>query len=301
MTVETIATRRLTTLEQAIIECVVYSDVFDFAVTPAEIHSALPIKSTLAEVESALASEQLEGELLTRIHPYVMLCGREDLVLIRERRAQSSLRLRRRAERYGRLIARLPFVRMVALTGSLAVESAEAGDDIDYLIVTAPGRVWLTRALTMVVVRVAALRGVTLCPNYLLSESALTLPDRDYYTARELLQMAPLAGGDVYAKMLAANAWWRDYLPNAQPSADIEPVSRSWLTAAAEALLRTPAGTWLDRALLRRKGDELRRQAPGNVEVVFDETMCKGHFEGHRERTQARIAERLQSLGVKSP
>ena len=69
--------------------------------------------------------------------------------------------------------------------------------------------------MTMVVVRLAALRGVTLCPNYLLAESALALPDRDVYTARELLQMrADRAAQDVYERMLAANAWWRDLLPN---------------------------------------------------------------------------------------
>ena len=131
------------------------------------------------------------------------------------------------AARYGALIAKLPFVRMVAVTGSLAVENAEAADDIDYLIVTSKGRLWLPRAMTILVVRLGGLRGVTLCPNYLLSESALALSERDPYTARELFQMRPLIGHDVHARMLAANMWCRELLPNWSGSTETAEERRS--------------------------------------------------------------------------
>jgi hypothetical protein len=191
-------------------------------------------------------------------------------------------------------------VRMIAVTGSLAVDNAEAGDDVDYLIVTAPGRLWLTRTLVMAVVRFAALRGVTLCPNYIISETALGLPERDVYTARELVQMAPVAGLDTYDRMLAANDWYAAFLPNAAPRARSGPSNdgRTRPSGLAERLLK---GRLVDRVeawLMRRKARELRVQAGANPETRFDESMCKGHMDGYQSRTAAAVARRLRELTV---
>jgi len=166
--------------------------------------------------------------------------------------------------------------------------------------VTATGRVWLARALTIAVVRLAALRGVTLCPNYLLAESALKLPERDAYTARELLQMRVVRGEVVYARMLELNAWWFDLLPNWRPAVAGAEARRGVLTRLGERLLGGWLGDVLERWLLRRKGSELRRKAGDNSEAVFDESVCKGHFDAHRARLEAALAERLARLGVQA-
>ena len=204
----------LSTIEAAVLECIVYADHFDFPLTLAEVSRWLPSAASRDEVEAALSDVRL-ASLLSTVPPYVTLRSRETTVQIRERRRVNSGALRTTAEHYGARIGRLPFVRMVAITDSLALDNAEDRDDLDYLIVTAPGRVWVTRAMIMVIGRFASARGVTLCPNFLLAETALALSERDYYTARELLQMQPIYGHEVYNRMLAANAWWRDYLPNA--------------------------------------------------------------------------------------
>jgi hypothetical protein len=290
---------QLSALERAVLETIVYSDVFDFALTASEVQRWLRVAASLEDVEAVLRSEPLSA-LLSSLSPYVMLRGREELVEVRHRRLLSSRKLQRQARHYASLIARLPFVRMVALTGSLAVDSSEAGDDVDYLIVTAPGRVWLARTATMLVVRLAALRGVTVCPNYVLSVAALELPCHEAYTARELLQMAPLFGAEVHRRMLAANGWWRDYLPNVEPVA-MQPrdeSGQSLLRRGFEALLGGRLGDALEGWLYRRKAGELQRQARGigETETVFDETMCKGHFEGYRRRTEDAVAQRLAQV-----
>ena len=298
MTVETRTAGRLGALEQAVAAAVAYSDVFDYAVTLDEVRQALPMAASTAEVEDVLTHGGPLSGLVARSGGFYTLTGRESLVELRRQRSQASAALMRRARRYGRLIAKLPFVRMVAVTGSLAVDNAAAGDDVDYLIVTARGRVWLARALTMLVVRLARLRGLTLCPNYLLAEAALPLPERDVYTARELLQMRPVAGRAVHARMIAANAWCRDLLPNWRLEVEWESERRSAVARFGEWLLGGQLGDALERRLLRHKAGELRAQAGDNSEAVFSEDVCKGHFDAHRTRLEAELSSRLREIGV---
>jgi hypothetical protein len=250
----------------------------------------------MVDVAEVLAADGPLAGLVSAAGAFYILEGRESLVDVRRRRVEASGGLMRRGVRYGSLIARLPFVRMVAITGSLAVENAEAGNDVDYLIVTAKGRLWLTRALTMLVVRLAGLRGLTLCPNYLLSEPALALRERDVYTARELLQMRPVRGHNVYARMLAANTWARELLPNRDAAIAAEEGRRWVLARLGEQVLGGRLGDALERSLLRRKGGELRAQAEDNKEAEFSEDVCKGHFDAHRTRLQEALALRLQYL-----
>jgi hypothetical protein len=290
---KTLASAQLSRLDTAVLETVVYSDLFDFPLTREEVWRWLPRATTHQEVENALS--RLIPAALSEAYPYVTLPGREHIGQLREQRYQTSATLWVKAERYGRLIARLPLVRMVAVTGSLAVQNADSGDDIDYLIVTANGRVWLARAMTMLVVRFAALRGVTLCPNFVLSESALALPDHDLYTARELLQMTPIGKSSVYAQMLSENVWWRAFLPNLTPPHTSNAFDNpSFLRSTAEWLLRAKPFNWLEAWLLAQKGAELTRRAAS--EAVFDASMCKGHFEGWHERTSREVQTRMQSL-----
>jgi hypothetical protein len=295
---DTLTTSALTPLEAAVLEVIVYADLFDSALTPEEIRRWLAVPASPKDVEDTLAGPNL-ASLIANVPPYVTLAGRESAAAVRERRCISSETLRSRAERYGDFMARLPFVRMVAITGALAVDNADDGDDLDYLIVTTPGRVWLTRAMIMAIGRVAARRGATLCPNYLLAETALALPANDYYTARELLQMQLVSGQAVYERMLAANAWWHIHLPNftrREERARFATNGRapSLLRQGAEWFLRLPPFDAVERWILTHKGEELRRNA--GDEAIFDETMCKGHFDRWRERTQRRLEERMRQL-----
>lgn len=287
-------------LERAIVRAVAYSDVFDHPLTAAEIHRYLVgMPASADEVLGILRNGSLVGHVLACSDGYFMLAGREAIVDTRRRRAALATRLWPRALRYGRAIAGLPFVRMVAITGQLAVDSVDRNADIDYLIVTEPGRLWFTRALIIGIVRLARCQGDVVCPNYLLSERALELRERNLYTAHELAQMVPLAGLATYDRMRRLNGWTQEYLPNA--------LGPAWLASAdlvtaraprrvAEVTLRSPAVDRLERWEMERKIRRFSRNRQDNVEVDFSADWCKGHFDGHGQRTLAAYADRLRTL-----
>ncbi len=290
------AVEALDGIERAVVEALAYADVFDWPLTEPELHRYLPVAATLDQVEAALAPDAAASRLIDRRKGLVTLAGRSGLAGVRLERGRRSAALWPVAVRWARVVGRLPFVRMVAITGSLAVEAARDGDDVDVLVVTADGRLWLTRAMTMALVRLARLRGLRLCPNYLLAESALRLADRSLFTARELAQMVPVTGSDVYAEMIAQNRWYRDFLPNAEPRA-FETPSRnvSRLRRLVEAVLRIGPLDRVERWEMRRKSRQLCA-ASASSETRYDASCCKGHADEHGRRVLAAFEARMAQL-----
>jgi hypothetical protein len=284
-------------LQRAVLYAVAYSDIFDYPLTSGEIHRYLAgVRADRFTVDALLANGSMIPHSLSRREGYVTLPGREHLIDTRRNRAARSRELWRHAERYGRVIARLPFVRMVAVTGELAVNNIRSRSDIDYFIVTAPDRLWLTRAMVILVVKAAARRGIIICPNYLVTENALTIERRNLYTAREMAQMIPLSGLHVYDRVRQSNSWVLDHLPNAfGPPARLDDQANKRRTQQfSEALLRTPVGDRLESWEMTRKIRKFTREMPAGDEVAFSADWCKGHFDAHGEQTLNAYAERLQ-------
>jgi hypothetical protein len=285
-------------ISRAILNTVVYSDVFDYPLTLSEIHRYLTGLSASLETVSRLA---LSERFLRNTGNYFTLPGREFIIEMRERREQAAALLWPAAIRYGRMIAALPFVRMVAVTGSLAMSNVDAGADIDYLIITTPGRLWMSRLMSLVVTRLAAFRGVSLCPNFLLTQDALEIPEHSLYSAHEFVQMVPISGKDIFQRMQTLNSWVQDFLPNAygsQPALGDTSIadSASPLRPLAEWILLTPPGAWLERWEMDRKIRKLSLENIGNHEAVFSADMCKGHANQHGLRTRLLMLERLARL-----
>lgn len=285
-------------LLRSIFHTLAYSDVFDYPLTAAEVYCYLTsMSASLEDVAQALTDEAL----FARVGEYFTLPGREEIVGTRKRRAEIAKRLWPKAARYGRMIAMLPFVRMVAVTGSLAMNNADEGKDVDFMIVTAPGRLWLSRALSLLVARFAKLEGVSLCPNYLVTTNSLELQERSLYVAHELAQMIPLSGMEVYAEMLRLNSWMTDYLPNALMEPEtlpgVNPVQkRSMLQRVFEIFLGLPFADWLEKWEMNRKIARLRREQSASFESYFSADVCKGHVDRHGQKTEDVLVQRLQSL-----
>jgi hypothetical protein len=287
-------------IAQAAVRTVAYADVFDHPLTVAEAHRYLVgMQAPVAAVRAEL--ERLVPERLTRREGLYMLRGRGDLAETRRRRAAEAARLWPEAVRYGQVLAQLPFVRMVAVTGSLARDNVEAGSDIDYLLVTEPGRVWVGRGFAGIVRRGVQRRGIRLCPNYVLSEHALSLSDRNLLTAYELAQMVPLAGHAVYRRMRELNEWTGKYLPNAGDCPRrLAPVTLRGRPAAhvAEAVLRTPVGGWIERKEWARFERKLPGRSSDPKEVVYSADCFKDHVDSWGEQIRTAYAERLAAAGA---
>lgn len=300
---ERAADARRSALCAAIRRTLAYADIFDYPLSAQELQRYLHgVPVTLEELRVVLADgvpgvEASEG--------FYALAGRLWTVAERRRRAAISAPLTGRLRLYTTLLTYLPFVRMAALTGSLSMRNVDRRRDIDVMVVTAPGRVWLGRAAVILLVRLARLAGDTLCPNYVVAENALELGDLSIYSAHELAQMVPLYGRAVYQRLWASNPQVTHHLPNARawpmPDEAAQPLAQA-VKRGIERVLGGTLGDGLESWERRRKIERLRgRQATPATEVQFSAEQCKGHFDQHRARVLAAYQDRLMHIEAKAP
>ena len=290
-------------LSRAVLYTVAYADIFDHPLTALEIHRyltgvSIPLDALIRVLE--------EDRLLTRTGDYFTLPGRAEIVSIRIQREARSRKLMPRAIQYGRILGGLPYVRMVALTGSLAVLNLSQGADMDYMLVTQPGRLWTARAFSVTFGRMIRPFGHTICVNLLVSEDALFWPQHDLYSAREICQMIPITGVNVYRRMRSANMWTESILPNSTLSApDLVQLPAYRKTNRIQSLLEMPlhggGGARLEQWAMKFQLHRMEQRSGAGDETVFSADICQANFHHHRRGTREMFQQRLKNLGADSP
>lgn len=197
------------TRREAIITAIAYADIFDYPLTSEELRMWLPyIRHSLAASQESVLRRQ------------------KRLIAIRKQREAWSREKWIRARRVATLLKLIPTIALVGVTGGLARSNARTHDDIDFLIITAPHTLWITRALSTVLLELLRLRrrpgdahfSNLICLNMFMSKDGLAIPvnERDLFTAHEVLLMTPIWERDgAYTKFLQANRWAKKFLPNA--------------------------------------------------------------------------------------
>jgi hypothetical protein len=157
-------------------------------------------------------------------NPYLLTHAAQSETLRMERQQFSVAKLHSATELAHVLMRLIPFVRTIAVTGSVAYRSAGKWDDIDLFVVTKRNRLWLSLFMAIVLVRIWKL--LRLRPSHLVSFCLSYVHDERGFAedslrnkanplfARELLMAKPVVGQDRYRKLLERNGWVGELYPN---------------------------------------------------------------------------------------
>lgn len=192
----------------------VYHDLFDYPLTRDELWYW------------QMGESQEPKHIVERFGNIVFLEGREKNILKRLGKARASKKKIAIARRAAGVLALLPTVKMVGVSGGLSMNNADENDDIDLIIITAVDTLWITRLLSFVLLWAAGLKlrrfgekelADKLCLNMWITQGNLGFAPRyDVYTAHEIAQIKVLKDKEcVYKKLLKENAWVRSFFPNA--------------------------------------------------------------------------------------
>jgi glycosyltransferase involved in cell wall biosynthesis len=287
--------------EWALLAAVVYADLFD---TPLPCNEALS-SSFGGSMEERELRRLVESPALAShvsMHPsgFLVLRGREYLAAkMPEREAWTRALLGDNQETLS-LLARLPFVRALILSGGVVHKSPSAHPDIDLFVVAARGRVYTAYSLLVLATKLMGKRAL-ICPNYLIDESERAIVyHRDLFTAHQLVSARPFSGQRTYEEWCRANETWvREIFPGFVPSADscsAEP--SAWQRAMELALF--PVGSVAERVLRAawrvHLGPRRRTTATISRDVVLGDGVLKLHLSDYRRRVLERFAGRLEKL-----
>ncbi len=220
------ASVNLNQVDLSVLKTLLYSDIFDFPLTRGELWHYLISKKRISKKSFEHSLNRLK-KIIKQKNGYFYFKEREDIVL---RRLKSSVIFEKKmniAKNAASYLSKIPGIKLIGISGSLAVGDGDKNDDIDFFIITKRGELLVTRFAILVTLQLLGLRrkrqdknpADKICVNLLIDEARLSWDKKkqDFYVAREIAQLKPIFDRDnTYKNFLSANQWAAEFLPNIQ-------------------------------------------------------------------------------------
>ena len=218
-------------MEKAILATLAYYDVLDLPLTLVEVYGFLinpkRVNETgdvnLEQIRTSLDRLITDGTIATH-DGFYFLTGREKLCAGRLAQQKIAEQKWKKARRYISWAQAVPFIEGIFASGSLALGFMESSSDLDVLVVTKPGRIWLARLwlsfwLELIGKRRRGRDRVApdkVCLNHYISSDALILRWHSLYNAQTYVHLVPLLirNGELLDRFQEENDWVLDYLNN---------------------------------------------------------------------------------------
>lgn len=219
--------------ERLVYEVLTYFAVFDYPVTSDQLHlffqQKIPKEELLSIVDDMVKARKILKNEITRkdsLNYYALLPHRIHFAKRTAREKISKSKLGRTAL-FIRLMGIVPIIKLIGLSGSLAMNNATQEEDIDLFIITEKNRIFTGRLIALFLASALGMRRRRndkrapdrLCLNLFFDMHALTVPPnkKNVYIAHEIVQMVPLfMRAGVYKEFITANKWVFEYFPNAR-------------------------------------------------------------------------------------
>jgi len=240
-------------LKHDILATITYFDIFDYPITQTEI--SLFLKNTYPQKEFSEALYQLTIEnWIYKFDEFYTLQENYSLVMRRRQGNTRAREMMKIAERIATLISAFPFVRGVAVSGSLSKNYADEKSDIDFFIITKKNQLWVSRTLLHCFKKLTFMfkKEHWFCMNYFVDEEALQIKEKNIFTATEVATLIPLRGISAFDRFYASNKWSRNYLPNHTMRVSLENEVRSpFIKKILEFLFSNPVGKSIGFLLMK--------------------------------------------------
>ncbi|MBY0433065.1 MAG: hypothetical protein K2U26_03045 [Cyclobacteriaceae bacterium] len=292
-------------LAESIIKTVLYYDIFNYPLTQSEIVRSLSTDQfSTVELEREL-DELVRQSIIFKLGEFYSLQNNPELAARRVKGNALAKKYMIVAQEKARLIFSFPFVRSVMVSGSLSKGYADDASDIDFFIITSPGRLWIARTLLVMYKRIFLFNSHKyFCVNYFMDDQHLEVEEKNLFTATELVTLVPMYGKHYFEHLLNRNTWVRQYFPNLQEehmTNEEAPIGQ--IKKGLEWLLNRCAPQALDRffmtlTLKRWKNNYGHSHASDEFRVAFktNRHVSKNHPQNYQKKIVDQYEKKLHTF-----
>lgn len=240
--------------ERAIVRALLYFDIFSYPLTAAEVFQYSNCPNASGEDVAKKLQELVKKRIVHQFGPFYQIPDSTFWVSRRLDANRRADRLLPVAKRMARLIGCFPFIRGVFVSGSLSKHSMRADSDIDFFLITEPGRLWFARTLLVIFKKIFLFNSRKyFCVNYFIDTKHLEIEEKNLFTATEIATLLPLYGREWYEAFYQANDWIRDFFPHfpKRSISETPPDKRNFVKKTAEKIFGSPLCDRLDRGAMR--------------------------------------------------
>jgi|GEM_PF-327191 len=312
---------------EAVLLTLAYFDAQGLALTAFDIWYNLvrfeaSYKDVLAEL-TLLATPAGRADAIVHVADGYYSLRSIDAIKLRQIKHKVSEFKWRRARIVSQLLSLVPFIEAVAVVDSVALNKAKPESDIDFFIVTRPGRVWTSRLIATGLTHMLRLRrhGDAVrdraCLSFYATSDALdmhklAIEGGDLYLAQWVNLVSPLwqrHGFDLIDELTTRNTWAAELFPQRaggelsdrrKTVAKLDRVTRpvQWLS---EKVLATGLGTWLEQRVRKTQLKYMHKTAPYELKnrtshIVISDQLLKFHEQDRRTWFRERTVATYQML-----
>ena len=304
-------------LEKSILSTLIYYDSIDQPLVGWEVFKYLIKKgkfnTDLNEILNVLENSVELNEYFDQKNGLFFLKGREDLVELRIERQIIADKKWKKSRRIVKFLQLIPYIRMVAVSGSLAMNNTKEESDIDLLIVSKSGRIWTCRMFTTIFFhligqrRHGKLTKNRFCLNHYITNKSLKIPHKSLYNAQTYAHLVPLCQKrGLYRKFQKANNWIKEYLANypKERKGYLNTVKKNKAFELIRRLFESILDSWLGNKLeliLRRVQERKIKREPLTYKkggrVVFNDNQLEFHPDSPEKRILDKYNKKMRELG----
>jgi len=266
-----------------ILKTLAYFDMFDYPLNTKEIQFFLGQQTILSIINEHLKL-LIADKIVFQVDEFYSLQMNLKLAERRRKGNAAAIKEMKNAEYATSILSKFPYIKGIAVSGSLSKNYCDESTDIDFFIITTAGRLWIARTILHIFYKFVWLAGKQrlFCLNYYIDEQKTEIEEKNIFTAIEIVTLIPMKGGKVFQDFMRANAWTNKYLPMATSTANELPeIKKRSLTSFIEKLFDGPVGERLDKWLMRltkKRWDKKVRQHKTNQKGINIGMLVNRHY-----------------------